>query len=230
MNNVMIDIKDVFKSYENGPQKVDVIKGISLQVKQAEVVVIMGPSGVGKSTLLHLIGALDLPTSGEIKIADQNVHTLRNDSLARFRNNSIGFVFQFHHLLPEFTALENILIPAMMYGKLTAEKEEYAKHILDEVGLSHRLNHKPRELSGGEQQRVAVGRALVNQPKVILADEPTGNLDKKSGEALYALLLDLNKKLKQTLIIVTHNENMTSQASRVIEMDDGKIGKQIIRE
>lgn len=226
----MIDIKDVFKSYENGPQKVDVIKGISLQVKQAEVVVIMGPSGVGKSTLLHLIGALDLPTSGEIKIADQNVHTLRNDSLARFRNNSIGFVFQFHHLLPEFTALENILIPAMMYGKLTAEKEEYAKHILDEVGLSHRLNHKPRELSGGEQQRVAVGRALVNQPKVILADEPTGNLDKKSGEALYALLLDLNKKLKQTLIIVTHNENMTSQASRVIEMDDGKIGKQIIRE
>lgn len=226
----MIDIKDVYKSYENGPQKVDVIKGISLQVNQAEVVVIMGPSGVGKSTLLHLIGALDLPTSGEIKIADQNIHTLRNDSLARFRNDSIGFVFQFHHLLPEFTALENILIPAMMYGKLSVEKEEYAKHILDEVGLSHRLNHKPRELSGGEQQRVAVGRALVNQPKVILADEPTGNLDKKSGESLYSLLLDLNKKLKQTLIIVTHNENMTSQASRVIEMDDGKIGKQIIRE
>lgn len=226
----MIDIKDVYKSYENGPQKVDVLKGISLQVKQAEVVVIMGPSGVGKSTLLHLIGALDLPTSGEINIAGHNVHTLRNDSLARFRNNSIGFVFQFHHLLPEFTALENILIPAMMYGKLSAEKEEYARHILDEVGLSHRLNHKPRELSGGEQQRVAVGRALVNQPKVILADEPTGNLDKKSGESLYSLLLDLNRKLKQTLIIVTHNENMTSQASRVIEMDDGKVGNQIIRD
>ena len=194
MSKSIISLQDIYKNYENGPQKVEVLKGISLEIGEAEVVAVMGPSGVGKSTLLHIIGALDLPTSGEVNITGQNIFKLKNEALARFRNASIGFVFQFHHLLPEFTALENLQIPAKMYNNLTKEKEEYIKYILDVIGLSHRLNHKPSELSGGEQQRVAVARALVNNPKVILADEPTGNLDKQNSEALYALLLELNEK------------------------------------
>ena len=229
MSKSIISLQDIYKNYENGPQKVEVLKGISLEIGEAEVVVVMGPSGVGKSTLLHIIGALDLPTSGEVNIAGQNIFKLKNEALARFRNASIGFVFQFHHLLPEFSALENLRIPAMMYNHLTKEKEEYIKYILDEIGLSHRLNHKPSELSGGEQQRVAVARALVNNPKVILADEPTGNLDKQNSESLYSLLLELNGKLKQTLVIVTHNERMTSQASRIIKLDDGRIAENYVR-
>jgi lipoprotein-releasing system ATP-binding protein len=229
MSKSIISLQDIYKNYENGPQKVEVLKGISLEIGEAEVVVVMGPSGVGKSTLLHIIGALDLPTSGEVNIAGQNIFKLKNEALARFRNASIGFVFQFHHLLPEFSALENLQIPAMMYNHLTKEKEEYIKYILDEIGLSHRLNHKPSELSGGEQQRVAVARALVNNPKVILADEPTGNLDKQNSESLYSLLLELNGKLKQTLVIVTHNERMTSQASRIIKLDDGRITENYVR-
>jgi len=221
----VIELKDIHKTYSNGPQRVEVIKGISFSVKRSEVIVIMGPSGVGKSTLLHMMGALDLPTSGDIYINNENILKLKNDQLARFRNSNIGFVFQFHHLLPEFTALENVLIPAMMYGELSREKEDYAHQILDQVGLSHRLEHKPRELSGGEQQRVAVARALVNKPQVILADEPTGNLDKQNGEALYNLLLELNRKMGQTLVIVTHNEQMTEQANRIIEMDDGQLAR-----
>jgi lipoprotein-releasing system ATP-binding protein len=223
MSKPVIQINDIYKTYANVPQKVEVIKGVSFEVKRSEVIVIMGPSGVGKSTLLHLMGGLDMPSAGEIYIDGQNIMKLRNDQLARFRNRNIGFVFQFHHLLPEFTALENVQIPAMMYESLTPEREEYARYILDQVGLSHRLDHKPRELSGGEQQRVAVARALTNEPQVILADEPTGNLDKQNGEALYNLLLELNRKLGQTLVIVTHNEHMTEQADRIIELDDGQL-------
>lgn len=219
----VIQVRDIRKTYENGPQLVEVIKGISFEVKRSEVIVIMGPSGVGKSTLLHLMGALDLPTSGTVLIDGQDILQLKNDELSRFRNHNIGFVFQFHHLLPEFTALENVQIPAMMHGPLSNEKAEYARHILDQVGLSHRLEHKPRELSGGEQQRVAVARALINKPKVVLADEPTGNLDKQNGEALYSLLLELNHQMNHTLIIVTHNEEMASRATRIIELDDGRL-------
>jgi len=226
MNTPVISIRNVTKNYLNGPQIVEVLKGISLDIGTAEIIAIMGPSGVGKSTLLHVIGALDLPTSGEVIIDGKNVHTLKNDKLAKFRNAYIGFVFQFHHLLPEFSAYENVIIPSMMHSDLNSEKEDYAKFLLNEVGLSHRLDHKPNELSGGEQQRVAVARALVNEPAVLLADEPTGNLDKQNSEALYALLLDLNEKLNQTLIIVTHNEHLTEQATRVIELDDGKISRQ----
>jgi lipoprotein-releasing system ATP-binding protein len=226
MSTPVISIRNVTKNYLNGPQIVEVLKGVSLDIGTAEIIAIMGPSGVGKSTLLHVIGALDLPTSGEVIIDGKNVHTLKNDKLAKFRNASIGFVFQFHHLLPEFSAYENVIIPSMMHSDLNSEKEDYAKFLLNEVGLSHRLDHKPNELSGGEQQRVAVARALVNKPAVLLADEPTGNLDKQNSEALYALLLDLNKKLNQTLIIVTHNEHLTEQATRVIELDDGKISRQ----
>ena len=225
----IIKVENLVKIYDNGPQKVEVLKGISFDVKPTEVVVIKGSSGVGKSTLLHIIGALDLPTAGKVWLDGQDINALSNSELARFRNKSVGFVFQFHHLLPEFTAFENVLIPSFMHEPLTKEKEEYARYLLEEVGLGHRLEHKPNELSGGEQQRVAVARALINRPRVLLADEPTGNLDRKNSEMLYELMLSLNKKFNQTLVIVTHDEHMTLKATRIIEMDDGKIVKEIER-
>jgi lipoprotein-releasing system ATP-binding protein len=222
MNKILIT-KDLHKTYNNGPQKVEVIKGIDLEVESGEVVVIIGPSGVGKSTLLHLIGGLDKPTAGEVIIDNKDIFALNDHQLAVFRNRSIGFVFQFHHLLPEFTAFENVIIPGMMYRRDLAQLEQEAQNILSDVGLAERLNHRPTQLSGGEQQRVAVARALINKPRLILADEPTGNLDKKNSESLYNLILSLNKKLDQTFIIVTHNELMAKNANRVIELEDGKI-------
>jgi lipoprotein-releasing system ATP-binding protein len=224
MTDKIIELKDVFKTYNSGPQAVEVLKGINLEISKGEVVGIMGPSGVGKSTLLHLIGMLDSPTSGQVILNGKNVQQLKGDALAKYRNKMVGFVFQFHHLLPEFTALENVMIPAMMYGmEDMTKKEEYAKYILNEVGLSSRIHHKPGELSGGEQQRVAVARALINDPQALLTDEPTGNLDKHNSEALYNLLLDINKKLNQTLVIVTHDDQIEQAASRIIHLDDGKV-------
>ncbi len=219
----MIEIKNVYKTYTSGPQAVEVLKGIDLVIHKAEVVTIVGPSGVGKSTLLHIMGALDVPTEGQVVIGGKEVQHLQNDSLAKFRNKAVGFVFQFHHLLPEFTAFENVIIPSMMHEPLNSEKEEYARFLLNEVGLSHRLEHKPSELSGGEQQRVAVARALINKPMVLLADEPTGNLDNHNSEMLYNLLLELNQKLSQTLVIVTHDQHMTDRAHRIIRLDDGRV-------
>jgi lipoprotein-releasing system ATP-binding protein len=221
--NKILSTNQLCKTYMTGPQEVEVLKGINLEVSAGEIVVIMGPSGVGKSTLLHLIGGLDRPSSGDVLIDGDDVFSLKDKDLAVFRNNAIGFVFQFHHLLPEFTALENVMIPGMMHGREITVVTERAKSILGEIGLGHRLNHKPSELSGGEQQRVAVARALVNSPRLVLADEPTGNLDKQNSEALYQLILDLNKKHSQTFIIVTHNELMAKHAQRVIELEDGKI-------
>jgi lipoprotein-releasing system ATP-binding protein len=222
MSKILIT-KNLQKTYNNGPQKVEVIKGIDLEVNIGEVVVIIGPSGVGKSTLMHVIGGLDKPTAGDVIIDDNDIFALSEKELALFRNNSIGFVFQFHHLLPEFSALENVMIPGMMYRKDLSLVEEEAKGLLTDVGLAERLSHKPTQLSGGEQQRVAVARALINSPRLVLADEPTGNLDKRNSEALYRLILSLNKKINQTFIIVTHNELMTKQANRVIELEDGRI-------
>jgi lipoprotein-releasing system ATP-binding protein len=211
------------KTYNNGPQEVRVLKGIDLEINRGEVAVIIGPSGVGKSTLLHLVGGLDKPTSGEVIVDEKNIFTLSEEERALFRNRSIGFVFQFHHLLPEFTALENVMIPVMMYKHDIKFIENEARRLLSEVGLTDRLHHRPSQLSGGEQQRVAVARALVNKPSLVLADEPTGNLDKQNSESLYRLILNLNSKFNQTFLIVTHNEMMAKQASKVIELEDGRI-------
>ena len=223
MSKILI-IKDLCKTYQTGPQEVEVLKKINLELEIGENVVIMGPSGVGKSTLLHLIGGLDRPSSGEVLIDGENLFVLKDKDLALFRNKAIGFVFQFHHLLPEFTALENVMIPGMMYkgGDIPTIKDR-AEKLLNEIGLADRLSHKPSELSGGEQQRVAVARALINNPKLVLADEPTGNLDRQNSQALYELILELNKKFDQTFIIVTHNEMMATQAERVVELEDGTI-------
>jgi lipoprotein-releasing system ATP-binding protein len=219
----ILTVKGLVKTYQNGPQTTEVIKGIDLTIIGGQVVIIVGPSGVGKSTLLHLIGGLDKPTAGEISIDGKNVFALGDKELAVFRNRNIGFVFQFHHLLPEFTALENVMIPGMMHDRNIGQIEQNARALLDEVGLSQRLTHKPSQLSGGEQQRVAVARSLINKPKLVLADEPTGNLDKRNSQTLYQLILSLNRKFNQTFLIVTHNELMAEQASQVIEMEDGRV-------
>ncbi len=224
-NGKILQIKDIVKTYRSGPEKVEVLKGISMDVTTGDTLIIMGPSGVGKSTLLHVMGLLDIPDQGEVMIDGQATSSLGEEELARLRNNTIGFVFQFHHLLPEFTALENVMIPMMMYNNQNGKIESRAKEILDIVGLSHRLTHKPRELSGGEQQRVAVARALVNDPKILLADEPTGNLDRANGDALFDLLLKLNREMDQTLVIVTHNEMMSEKAHLCVELEDGKISR-----
>ena len=223
MSKILVT-QNIKKVYQSGPQDLNVLKGIDLEINSGEIVVIMGPSGVGKSTLLHLIGGLDRPTSGSVFVDNKNIFEMSENDLAIFRNQAIGFVFQFHHLLPEFTALENVMIPGMM-RKGNSKNKDDAINLLVEVGLRERLHHKPTQLSGGERQRVAVARALINKPRLVLADEPTGNLDKQNSESLYQLILTLNKKINQTFVIVTHNELMAKNANCVIELEDGQIKK-----
>lgn len=215
----MINATDIQKHYG----ELQVLKGVSLKIKEGEIVSIVGASGAGKSTLLHIIGTLDKPDSGTLSINGIETGQLKDKRLSDFRNSAIGFVFQFHHLLPEFTALENVCIPAFIAGKSQAEAETKAKELLGFLGLSERINHKPSELSGGEQQRVAVARALVNRPAVVLADEPSGNLDSQSAKELHQMFFDLRKKFNQTFIIVTHNEELANMADRKLEMRDGQI-------
>lgn len=215
----MIIAENIYKKIAD----TEILKGISLQIHESEVVSLVGPSGAGKSTLLSILGTLDRPTTGTIIIDGENISKLNEKNLSAFRNASIGFVFQFHHLLPEFTALENVFIPALMKGEKQSTAEKRAKELLEKVGLSHRLHHKPSELSGGEQQRVAVARALINHPKVIFADEPTGNLDSHNAEALHHLFFELRKEFHQTFVIVTHNEHLAQMADRVIHIVDGTI-------
>ena len=220
---VLLRTHNLVKVYHSGPAEIVVLKGINLTVRRGEVVVIMGPSGVGKSTLLNIIGTLDRPTEGEVWIENMNMFQQSDEKLAEFRNRYIGFVFQFHYLLPEFTALENVLIPRMIQGNDWKKDVDRAVALLKEVGLGERLHHKPNQLSGGEQQRVAIARALMNRPKLVLADEPTGDLDQMNSEALFDLILTLNVKFQQTFIIVTHNEMFTRKAHRVIHLWDGRI-------
>lgn len=218
----MIEAKNIHKSYGD----LEVLKGVGLDIKKGEIVAIVGPSGAGKTTLLQILGTLDRPTDNrdtKLTIDDQNLLDLKDKSLSKFRNQHIGFIFQFHQLLPEFTALENVSIPALIGNKSKNEAETKAKELLDFLGLSDRINHKPNELSGGEQQRVAVARALINNPDVIFADEPSGNLDSSSAKKLHELFFTLREKFNQTFVIVTHNHVLANMADRKLEMKDGKI-------
>lgn len=201
--------------------EVQVLKGVDLTIQTGEIVSIVGSSGAGKSTLLHILGTLDKPDSGKIWLNDQEIGLLSAKKLAAFRNQQIGFIFQFHHLLPEFDALENVSIPGWIAGTSKKEIKERAQHLLATLGLSHRMNHKPQELSGGEQQRVAVARALINQPQIVFADEPTGNLDSQNARELHQLFLQLNKETGTSFLIVTHNEELAALCGRTLHMKDG---------
>jgi lipoprotein-releasing system ATP-binding protein len=200
-----------------------VLKGVDLTISKGEVVTIAGPSGSGKSTLLHILGTLDRADNGTVTMNNTSINSLSGNSLAAFRNKHIGFVFQFHHLLPEFSAIENVCIPGWLAGRKKAEVKEEAEKLLAMLGLSHRIENKPNQLSGGEQQRVAVARALINKPDIIFADEPTGNLDTANAKELHQLFFDLREKFNQTFLIVTHNEELAKLSDRILYMKDGKI-------
>ena len=215
----MLTGKNIYKLY--GP--LEVLRGVNLEIKKGEVVAIVGPSGCGKSTLLHILGSLDKADMGEIVINHTALSVLSGNKLASFRNKHIGFVFQFHHLLPEFTALENVCIPGWLAGRGKNEVKEKAEGLLKMLGLFERNENKPNQLSGGEQQRVAVARALINNPDIVFADEPTGNLDSANAEELHQLFFDLRKQFNQTFLIVTHNEELSQLSDRVLHMKDGKI-------
>jgi lipoprotein-releasing system ATP-binding protein len=219
----MIEARDLKKSFHLDRTEVHVLNGVSLEIKHGEMVAIVGASGVGKTTLLHILGTLDRPTSGSVRFDGEDVFAKDGPALADFRNRKIGFVFQFHHLLPEFTALENVMMPALIRRQTQDEAHAAAESVLKEVGLEHRLEHRTGELSGGEQQRVAVARALVLRPDLVLADEPTGNLDSHTGEEVFTLMRNLNRARGVTFVIVTHNEALSNQADRIIRMVDGKI-------
>ncbi|CUS95815.1 lipoprotein-releasing ABC transporter ATP-binding protein LolD [Candidatus Kryptobacter tengchongensis] len=224
MKNIVLRAENIHKIFWLGRNvKLHVLKGIDLEVKRGEIVAIVGASGAGKSTLLHILGTLDRPSEGKVYVDGVDVFQMSDVELAKFRNRKIGFVFQFHHLLPEFTAIENVAMPAMIAGKSFNEAKDRAYELLKEVGLADRIEHKPSELSGGEQQRVAVARALMNSPEIILADEPSGNLDSQNAEALHDLIVELNKKHGQTFIIATHNEKLAERADRIVKIVDGKI-------
>ena len=220
---MLIQVDKVYKHYVQPTTTVEVLRGVHFEVAAREMVAIVGPSGAGKSTLLHLIGGLDRPTHGSISCCGMNLSHLRDHELADFRNRRIGFVFQFHHLLPEFSALENTMMPVLIQRRAKHEAQQEARHLLVSVGLGDRLHHRPGELSGGEQQRVAVARALINKPDVVLADEPTGNLDRATGQAIQKLLRQLNEELGQTFVIVTHDREFAAHMDRAISLVDGKV-------
>lgn len=222
MSDPIIHVEQLIKTFGNGAKKVEVLKGIDLTIQQGDRLAIVGASGAGKTTLLHILGTLDRPTSGKVLFEGREVFRLNEKDLAFFRNRTVGFVFQFHHLLPEFNALENVMMPCLIQGMPTSEAASRAETILKMVALHERLRHKPGELSGGEQQRVAVARAMVLEPKVLLADEPTGNLDAETGETVFDLLQELNRTKGITLVMVTHNHNLADRMARQIRMRDGK--------
>ena len=219
----MIEARALTKSFRLDQTEVHVLNGVSLEIARGEMVAVVGASGVGKTTLLHILGTLDRPTGGAVRFDGEDVFAKDDGALADFRNRKIGFVFQFHHLLPEFTALENVMLPALIRRQEREPARAAAEAVLKEVGLEHRLEHRTGELSGGEQQRVAVARALILRPDLVLADEPTGNLDTHTGEDVFKLMRDLNRAKGVTFVIVTHNEALSGQADRIIRMVDGRI-------
>jgi lipoprotein-releasing system ATP-binding protein len=223
VGRALVVVEKVKKSFVHEGRTVPILKGIDLTIEEGEMLCIVGPSGAGKSTLLHLLGTLDLPSEGKIFYDEEDVTTYSSSKLADFRNRSIGFVFQFHHLLPEFTALENVMMPGRIRGERKGELEQKARDLLTEVGLSERLTHRPGELSGGEQQRVALARALIMSPRLVLADEPTGNLDTTTGSAMHDLLFRLNETRGTTFLVVTHSPELAALMPRVVRMLDGRI-------
>ncbi|HUI64949.1 MAG TPA: ABC transporter ATP-binding protein [Bacteroidota bacterium] len=232
-SELLIRIHKVTKTFPSGEGrdgKLIVLRGITLDVCKGEIVAIVGASGAGKSTLLHIVGTLEKPTSGTVLYEGTDVFAMGDEDLARFRNRRIGFVFQFHHLLPEFTAMENVAMPALIQGKKLSDVRALAMDLLREVGLEDRVDQKPPKLSGGEQQRVAVARALMNSPRVVLADEPSGNLDSENARNLHRLIWDLSRNRGQTFVVVTHNESLAGQADRIIHIADGVIRTQATRE
>jgi len=223
MPEPLVTIEDLKKSFQHMGRTLDVLKGIDLTIYAGQILAIVGQSGAGKSTLLHCIGTLDLPTSGRIRLGTEELTTMSGSRLAAVRNRDIGFVFQFHHLLPEFTALENVMVPGLIQGRPRRDMEKRAKSLLEEVGLSSRASHRPGELSGGEQQRVAVARALALDPKLVLADEPTGNLDSATSDAIHELFFQINREHGTTIIVVTHNPAFAERMPRVVRMRDGRV-------
>ena len=227
MSNNLLITKELHKIYRAGAKEVRAVNGISIEIKKGRSVAIVGPSGAGKSTLMHILGGLDMPTSGKILLGDTDIYRLSDKDRAGVRNKRIGFVFQFYHLLSEFTALENVMLPMLIRGQGSGVRgqglEEKAKNVLKAVGLEHRIDHLPSRLSGGESQRVAIARALINEPDILLCDEPTGNLDSKNSEAIYELLFGIKSKSNSTLVIVTHDEKLTSKVDDVIRLKDGKL-------
>ena len=226
---VLVSVREMHKSFQHGSRKLEVLRGVNLTLREGEMVTIIGASGAGKSTLLHCLGTLDLPTQGELLFyprgggSPTDITRLPPPDLAEFRNRTIGFVFQFHHLLPEFSALENAMMPALIARRPLREAREQAEEILASVGMSHRLAHRPGELSGGEQQRVAIARALAMQPRLLLADEPTGNLDTRTSQEVHELLFRLNQEHGLSMLVVTHNMELAQQMPRVVRMADGQI-------
>ena len=223
MNNDVIRAERLGKTYAEGSLHTQVFDGLDIAVAKGETVAILGASGAGKSTLLHLLGGLDVPSAGEVFVDGQRMSTLSDAARGRLRNKSLGFVYQFHHLLPEFTALENVMMPVLLAGRPTAEATRRAQALLENVGLGHRLQHKPGELSGGERQRAAVARALVNTPACVLGDEPTGNLDEKTAAHVFAQMLELNRAQGTSLVLVTHDRRLARRLDRVLELQQGKL-------
>ena len=219
----LLEVRGLCKTYDTGKRRVEVLAGIDLEMEAATTTALVGLSGAGKSTLLHLLGALDRPTAGTVFFRGDDIFKKNDRELASFRNRSIGFVFQFHHLLPEFTALENVMMPALIARVPKAEARVMAEELLTDVGLAQRMSHRPGELSGGEQQRVAIARALVLSPALLLADEPTGNLDMKTSDGVHAVLAELQRKKGLTLVVVTHNERLAAAMGRTVRLVDGRL-------
>ena len=228
-NSLILKAENLSKSFTSGNTVLEILKGLYVNIRKGEMVAIVGASGVGKSTLLHILGLLENPTAGKVFYEGIDASGLKENELAKFRNEKIGFVFQFHHLLNEFTALENVMIPALIGGYKKSQAKNISDDILKSVGLAERVNHKPGELSGGEQQRVAIARALVMKPKIVLADEPTGNLDQTTGEEVFELLKKLKKEREETFVIVTHNLSLAKEADRILELKGGKLEEAVTR-